>query len=89
VRHVEIRVRGRVQGVCFRESTRREAQRLGVAGTVRNEPDGSVIVEAEGEDKPLETLVAWCRIGPPAAEVTALDVVEGALRGYRGFRVTS
>lgn len=88
MKHLDIRVRGRVQGVCFRESTRREAERLGVAGTVRNEPDGSVFIQAEGGEKPLEKLVAWCRTGPPAAEVTRLDVAEGALRGYDGFRVT-
>jgi acylphosphatase len=88
VKHVDIRVQGRVQGVCFRESTRREAQRLGVAGTVRNDPDGSVFIQAEGEEKPLAKLVAWCRTGPPAAEVTRLDVAEGVLRGYDGFRVT-
>jgi acylphosphatase len=88
VKHLDIRVRGRVQGVCFRDATRREAQRLGVAGTVRNDPDGSVFIEAEGEPQPLERLVAWCRIGPPAAEVTRLDVAEGALRGYDDFRVT-
>ena len=61
MKHLDIRVRGRVQGVCFRESTRQEAQRLGVAGTVRNEPDGSVFIQAEGDEKPLERLVAWCR----------------------------
>jgi acylphosphatase len=88
VKHVDIRVRGRVQGVCFREATRREAERLGVAGTVRNEPDGSVFIEAEGEEKRIEKLVAWCRVGPPAAAVARLDVIEGPLRGYDGFRVT-
>jgi len=88
VKHLDIRVRGRVQGVFFRESTRREASRLGITGTVRNEPDGSVSIEAEGDRRRLEELVAWCRKGPPAAEVASVVAVEGSVVGYEDFRVT-
>jgi acylphosphatase len=67
---VRIRVRGRVQGVWFRASAEREAARLGVSGFARNERDGSVLVEAEGAPATVDAMVAWCRIGPPRAEVT-------------------
>ena len=88
MKHLDIRVRGRVQGVFFRETTRQEADRLGVTGTVRNEPDGSVAIEAEGPAERLDRFVEWCREGPPRANVESLDATEGELRGYDGFRVT-
>ena len=88
MKHLDIRVRGRVQGVYFRETTRREADRLGVTGTVRNEPDGSVAIEAEGSEERLDRFVEWCREGPPRAKVDSLDATEGDLRGYDDFRVT-
>jgi acylphosphatase len=63
-------VLGRVQGVNFRAATQREAQRLGLAGWVRNRPDGSVEVLAEGPRAALEQLAAFLKHGPPAATVT-------------------
>jgi len=66
-------VRGRVQGVGFRAFAAREAHRLGVAGWVRNEPDGSVLVLAEGDDRAAEAFLAWLRHGPPSARVTSVD----------------
>jgi acylphosphatase len=71
---VHLVVSGRVQGVAFRACTADEARRLGVAGWVRNLPDGRVEAEAEGERRAVEALVAWCRRGPPAAEVADLQV---------------
>jgi acylphosphatase len=62
-------VRGRVQGVGFRYSTEDEANRLGLAGWVRNLPDGGVELEAEGEQGALDRLLAFLRQGPPAARV--------------------
>lgn len=70
-----LRVTGLVQGVFYRQSTAIEAERLGLAGSVRNLPDGSVEVVAEGRRAEVETLVAWCRRGPPAARVE--DVAAG------------
>ena len=69
-----IRVTGLVQGVFYRQSTSREAVRLGLSGAVRNLSDGSVEVEAEGVRSAVEALVAWCRHGPPSARVEGLDV---------------
>ena len=67
---VRLIVQGRVQGVWFRDSTRREALSLGVFGWVRNRRDGAVEVLAEGPEENVKKLVAWCRQGPPAAKVT-------------------
>jgi acylphosphatase len=82
-----LRVTGRVQGVWFRESCREVADRLGVAGSVRNRADGTVEVVAEGPPSEVEALVAWCRSGPPAARVTGVDVVAEEPEGLVGFRV--
>ena len=81
-------VRGRVQGVSFRWHTVAEAERLGLAGWVRNRPDGSVELEAEGARDAVERLVAWCRKGPPAARVTGVEVEwRAATGGEVSFRI--
>ncbi len=67
-------VTGRVQGVGFREFTRREARRLGVGGYVRNLPDGRVEVVADGAGRALESLVSVLRAGPPGARVRGVHV---------------
>jgi len=84
----EIVVRGRVQGVFFRASAQQEALRLGLTGEVRNLPDGSVEAIVEGEKKAVDEFVAWCRRGPPSAEVEDVQVKLGPPRGeFRTFRV--
>ena len=79
-------VRGRVQGVSYRWYTMKEAERLGLTGWVRNLPDGAVELEAEGSDDRLQALATWCKKGPPAAHVAAVEVtwidVTGADRGF-------
>ncbi len=82
-----LRVTGRVQGVWFRESCREVAGRLGVAGSVRNRADGTLEVVVEGGQHEVEALVAWCRSGPPAAEVTDVEVADERPEGLTGFRV--
>ncbi|MEE9549432.1 MAG: acylphosphatase [Candidatus Binatia bacterium] len=66
---VRLCIEGRVQGVFFRYSTVEEAGRLGLRGWVRNCPDGSVEVMAEGPRENIENLISWCRHGPPGAHV--------------------
>ena len=80
-------VSGRVQGVFFRDTCRREAERHGLAGFVRNLPDGDVEAAFEGPADAVERLVAWCRSGPPRAVVTDVAVRDEAPLGERGFRV--
>jgi acylphosphatase len=77
-------VRGRVQGVWFRGSMQEEAERLGVAGWVRNRPDGAVEAEIEGDDGAVQAMIAWARHGPPGARVTDVAVEPIAPRGERG-----
>ena len=67
---VHLKIEGRVQGVWFRESTRKKAQFLGVLGWVRNRSDGTVEAVAEGEEDKVKALVSWCYQGPPSAQVT-------------------
>ena len=66
------RVEGRVQGVWFRESTRQQAEELGLSGHAINQPDGSVEVLAFGEAEEINKLAAWLRQGPPMAQVTSV-----------------
>jgi acylphosphatase len=81
-------VTGRVQGVFFRDFTRRKAISLGLSGRVRNMRDGSVEVIAEGERSALESLVEQLKTGPPAAEVAGVSVEWHEYRGgLAGFTV--
>ncbi len=82
---VQARVTGRVQGVSFRWYTQEQARGLGVTGWVRNEPDGSVLLHAEGEDDAVDALVAWCRTGPSTARVADVAVREAAASGAASF----
>ena len=86
-KHFNIIVHGTVQGVWFRDSTLKEAQKHGIKGFVRNEPDGSVYVEAEGQRDKLDELVNWCHSGPEKAVVTSVDVSEGDLKYFNEFSI--
>jgi acylphosphatase len=80
-------VRGAVQGVAFRDNTRRAAKSRGVAGWVTNRPDGAVEAVFEGEPEAVEALVRFCREGPRAADVEDIDVSEEEPEGLSGFEV--
>lgn len=80
-----VRAYGRVQGVFFRDTCRREALACGVSGWVRNLPDGSVEALFQGEPADVERMVAWARRGPHRARVTRLDVSDD-LSGASGDR---
>jgi acylphosphatase len=80
-------VSGRVQGVFFRDSCRREAQRVGVGGWVRNLSDGRVEACFEGDDDVVQRLVEWCRTGPGAAYVTDVEAIDEDPQGESDFRV--
>lgn len=81
-------VRGRVQGVFFRDTCRREARSRGVTGWIRNAEDGSVEAAFEGEPAAVEAMIDWSHRGPEGADVTAVDVVEEPAQGETRFRVT-
>lgn len=86
-KHLAIRVTGRVQGVFFRASAKAEAEKLGLTGFARNEDDGSVAIEAEGEADALEKFVAWCGSGPDFAQVARVDVHDGEPKHFDAFTV--
>lgn len=78
---------GHVQGVFFRDRTRREASRLGVTGWVRNRPDGKVEAHFEGTADAVDELVRWCREGPRHATVYELDVSDAEPEGHSRFEI--
>ena len=80
-------VSGRVQGVFFRDSVRRRAEGAGVAGWVRNTPEGTVEAVFEGDPGAVDELVEFCRRGPSRAEVASVEVAEEDPEGLAGFEV--
>ena len=80
-------VHGQVQGVFFRDSTRQEAERRGVAGSVANRDDGTVEAVFEGEPEAVAALVEFCRSGPPQARVERVEESREEPRGEERFRV--
>lgn len=80
-------VHGRVQGVFFRDSCRRQAESAGVSGFVSNEADGTVAAVFEGDPDGVRRLVDWCRTGPPSARVSGVEVDEEVPTGATGFSV--
>jgi acylphosphatase len=81
-------IKGIVQGVFFRDSTRRKAQEFHVTGIVRNRPDGSVEIICEGDEASLNRLIEWTHRGPPGARVEHIDVSRESYVGeFKDFRV--
>ena len=80
-------ISGKVQGVFFRGSVEDEARSRGLAGWVRNTPDGQVEAVFEGEQAAVEAMIAWCHRGPPAAQVRNVAVTWEEPRGEQGFSV--
>ena len=83
---VRVIVRGLVQGVWFRETCRRQAEEFAVAGWVCNRADGTVEAHFEGREADVARAVAWCRAGPPRAEVIGIDVTEEEPEGALCFQ---
>lgn len=82
-----ITVSGKVQGVFFRASTRDKAKSLGLIGFVKNQPDGSVYIEASGDAEKLKELVTWCHDGPSQAIVENVETSEIEPGGYASFEI--
>jgi acylphosphatase len=85
--HLNIRIFGQVQGVFFRDSAREKAEELGIAGFARNEPDGSVYIEAEGREGDLEQFLNWAKSGPDWAKVEKVESLPGGLKNFSSFVV--
>jgi acylphosphatase len=80
-------IHGRVQGVFFRDTTRRMAEARAVSGWVTNRPDGAVEAVFEGDADSVEAMLAFCRQGPRGATVERVDVTEEEPEGVKGFSI--
>jgi acylphosphatase len=87
-KNVTIKITGKVQGVFFRASTKEKADELGLTGLVRNERDGSVSIEAEGEEDILSNFIFWCHRGPRLAKVEQCEIEEGEIKGFADFSIS-
>lgn len=76
IKHINIKITGKVQGVGFRFCTFEQFVVLGLQGKADNQPDGSVLIDTEGEDEKLNRLIDWCKIGPSGASVENVEVTE-------------
>ena len=82
-------IHGRVQGVFFRMETRKAAQRIGVFGWVKNKEDGTVEALFEGEKERVDSVLEWCRKGPPLSEVEKVSLSREEFTGnYNSFDIT-
>jgi acylphosphatase len=86
-KHFTIVVGGKVQGVFFRASAREKADELHIRGFVRNQADGSVYIEAEGDEENLKEFIRWCHHGPPQAKIEKSDLREGTLKHFTEFTI--
>jgi acylphosphatase len=87
LKHYSIRVSGKVQGVFFRATTQKVAIGLGITGWVRNEPNGTVKIEAEGSEEQLNEFLEFCRKGPERSVVDNMDYEERPLEDFKGFEI--
>ena len=87
VKTVNIRVRGKVQGVYYRVSTVSCAEHLDIAGWVENKNDGSVLIHAQGAEESIQRLIEWAWQGPERAKVDTIDIEEFSAQQYVGFEV--
>lgn len=86
-KHINIRITGKVQGVSFRATTKAVADQMGIRGMIRNEKDGTLYMEAEGDDTLLEVFVEWCNEGPDRAKIEHVEVTSGELKNYQNFEI--
>lgn len=87
MKHLSITVSGKVQGVFYRAFTQKEAQRLQLKGFVRNQPNGDVYIEAEGEETVLQEFITWCKTGSPKSVVKEVTIKEGDLKKFVEFKI--
>ena len=85
----QVKVIGKVQGVFFRASSKDQASTLGLHGWVRNEADGSVLIQVTGETKQIERFIEWCRKGPLMARVDEVQVSDSTAHHNSGFSIIS
>ena len=88
MKHYRIHIIGTVQGVWFRKYTKEAALSYYVRGMVKNEIDGSVYIEAEGEEEDLKSFIQWLYEGSPLSKVKEVNWEEGSLQHFTGFDIS-
>lgn len=87
MKHINIQIKGLVQGVFFRVSAKDQALKLNLKGFARNELDGSVYIEVEGSAEALEKFISWCKNGPGGARVDEVVKEEAEVKNFSGFDI--
>lgn len=88
MKYYTLKIYGKVQGVFFRVSTKEMADKLNIHGWVRNEPDGTVTIEAEGEENALEKFYAWLKKGPKGSRVEKIEkAFDERLKNFQIFEI--
>lgn len=87
IKHLNITVSGKVQGVSYRAATKAVADQLTIRGIIANQPDGTVYIEAEADDWNMQLFLDWCNEGPQGAVVNSLESHEGEVKNYRNFEI--
>ncbi|MBC7863562.1 MAG: acylphosphatase [Bacteroidia bacterium] len=87
LRHYNITVKGRVQGVAFRFNAQAEASKLDLTGYVKNLADGDVYIEAEGDEEKINKFINWCYVGPRLAQVQEVIAEESETKGFQTFEL--
>ena len=86
-KHLNIQVTGAVQGVLYRHSAKQQAELRSITGFVKNMPDGSIYLEAEGEESMLQYFVTWCHRGSDNSKVENVGTTEGELKNFPNFTI--
>jgi len=89
IKNIQINISGRVQGVGFRYSALNKAREAGINGFIKNMYDGSVFIEAEGDETDLDHFLLWCHKGPTFARVDQVATTPGIIKNYTSFSVRS
>lgn len=87
IKHFNVTVRGRVQGVGFRYSAANQANALGIRGLVKNLPNRDVYLEIEGSDLATKLMLDWCHRGPGTSRVDQVFINEDTVKQYNTFRI--
>jgi acylphosphatase len=87
MKHVRIKIFGRVQRIGFRFSAMQAAYKYGICGIVQNGDDGSVWIEAEGDEECVNKFIEWCKVGPLGARVEKLLLEDGEPKNYTSFDI--
>ena len=85
IKHLNIKIYGKVQGIFYRVTAKEQARKLNIFGFARNENGESVYIEAEGEEGNLDKFVAWCKVGPPLARVDNVEITQGQIKNFSDF----